>query len=98
MGVIAWSDAGMDAGVSQIRATWNKLQRDFDQLQGYVNQLVKAQVWSGPDQQAYQSFQANWNRVANDLNQALQGMGGGVSNAHQNLTGASMANVREWRS
>jgi ESAT-6 family protein len=94
MTVIAWTDGGMDAAVSQIRATLNQLQTQFDQLQGYINQL--AQSWSGTDQQAYQAYQGQWNRTATELNQELKGMGSGVSSAHQNLTGASMTNARGW--
>jgi len=95
MSVIAWSDGGMDAAKSQIQASWNQLQAQFDQLQGYASQLSHA--WSGPDQQAYQGYQAQWNRTATELNQALQGIGIHVSRAHENLTGASAANARGWR-
>lgn len=84
----------MQGAVQQIRGTYRQLQTMFDDLQSQVSQL--APTWDGSAKEAYLTVQQNWNRINQDLNQALQQMGTGVDTANQNFQSAENANTRGW--
>jgi WXG100 family type VII secretion target len=94
MSIIQVNYGAMDAGVQQIRTTFNRLQAMFDDLQAQVNQL--APTWDGSSKEAYLAVQSNWNNVNQALNQALQQMGTGVDTANTNFQSAETTNTSGW--
>jgi WXG100 family type VII secretion target len=94
MSIIQVNYGALNDGVQTIRATFNRLQAMFDDLQAQVNQL--APTWDGVSKDAYLSVQQDWNRVSEALNQALQQMGSGVDNANSNFQSAENANTSGW--
>jgi ESAT-6 family protein len=95
MTVISVNHGQMDSAAGQVRATWGKLESQFEQLQGLVNRLSGA--WRGDDQVAYQAAQKKWDSAAKDLNQGLSDIGKGVVTANDNFRQATQANVKMWR-
>ena len=95
MTLIAVNNAQMQSAVSQVRSTWRTLENQFQELQGIVGQL--SQAWQGDDQAAYHASQQKWNKAAQELNQGLSEIGGGVDNASQRFMNAKQANTRMWQ-
>ena len=94
VGLIQVNYGAMDAGVQQIRATHNRLQAMFEDLQAQVNQL--APTWDGVAQETYLAVQQDWNRVNQALQQGLQQMGSGVDTANTNFQSAEGTNASGW--
>jgi WXG100 family type VII secretion target len=95
MTVIQVNHAQMDAAAGQVKSTWGQLSNQFSDLQGLVGRL--AQAWQGDDQAAYAGYQKKWNDSATQLNQGLQDIGKGVTNANQNFLTATQVNTRPWQ-
>jgi WXG100 family type VII secretion target len=94
MSLIQVNYGALDAGVTQIRGTFNRLQAMFDDLQAQVSQL--APTWDGNAKEAYLSVQQQWNQVNHALNTALSQMGTGVDTANTNFQSAERTNTSGW--
>jgi WXG100 family type VII secretion target len=94
MSLIQVNYGAMEAGVQEIRGTVSRLQAMFDDLQSQVKQLEP--TWDGTAKEAYLSVQANWNRINQELNTALQQMGSGVDTANTNFQSAESSNTSGW--
>jgi WXG100 family type VII secretion target len=95
VGLISMNPAQMEATVASVRATNQRLTALYEELQKQV--AVLGEAWSGGDQQAYQEYQVQWNRLHTDLADALTQIGQGVDDASRRMTSAVRANATVWR-
>src|SRR5215472_8701296 len=78
-------------------ATINQISQRIEQkLSDLKGRLARIQ-WEGQDQQAYQTYQQQWDQAIADLNTILAKTGALVGSAHSNYRQNEVSNANVWQ-
>ena len=77
-----------------IQTTWTNITQEMEDLKRALQPLV--QTWTGDASSAYQAYQTEWDRSANDLNQVLNQIAVALGTSNQNYQESEAANTRRW--
>ena len=78
-------------GVGDIRAGWNNISAQLDDLRSYLAPMRS--TWTGQARDAYDSEQAKWDAAAADLTQILNRIGLALQGAHDDFTTGETRNT-----
>jgi WXG100 family type VII secretion target len=93
-GVIEVRFGSLDRGSQGIARTFKDLQALYGQLQDHVNPVLN--TWDGSSRDAYKKVQDQWNKLNDEMNQALQSIGTGVDTANKNFRRAEQIAASAW--
>jgi len=74
----------MQQGVSDVRAGWNNINAQLDDLKAYLAPMRN--TWTGSAREAYDAEQTKWDAAAADLTQILNRIGQALQTAHDDFT------------
>jgi len=79
-------------GEAQIIQISQRIEQKLSDLKGRLARIA----WEGSDQQAYQTYQAQWDQAIADLNTVLAKTGALVGSAHGNYKQNEINNTHVW--
>jgi WXG100 family type VII secretion target len=79
-------------GEAQILQISQRIEQKLSDLKSRLGRIA----WEGTDQQAYQTYQGQWDRAIADLNTILAKTGALVGSAHGNYKQTENSNTTVW--
>jgi 6 kDa early secretory antigenic target len=93
-GTILVTFGELESARNSIQATWANISREMEDLKRSLRPLVE--TWTGDASSAYQAYQTEWDRSANDLNQVLNQIAVALGTSNDNYQAGEVANTRRW--
>jgi len=86
------SPAQLDAAHTRIQTISKEIDTKLDTLRAMLQQLD----WEGADREAYNAYQAQWDKAVQDINAVLNQIGGAVGIAKENYVTTEANNAKVW--
>lgn len=84
----------LTTGQNDFAAVYQALEGTLRDLESQLNSSLGS--WTDDAKEAYQTAQAEWNKLSAHLATVLQKLGTVIGTAHDNYKGAEAANARMW--
>lgn len=82
----------LQAAHAQMKSIAQGIDTKLDTLRSGLQRME----WSGSDREAYQEYQAKWDKAVTDLNAVLNQIGSAVGIASDNYVNTEMSNSKLW--
>jgi ESAT-6 family protein len=86
--------AGLSQGAAAFAQTASALQTELEDLESKLR--AKLAAWEGDAQSAYHTYQQQWSRSAQDMQQVVTQLGTAISDSNDNYQAAERSNSTMW--